>query len=95
MIARSVTPPDRLSSSGASDPLRSLAELLGVSITSCAGIQLEAPGTNPGTLAYGTKAAQPMSLAAGEQTSVLPITSLQNLYIVGDGSSTVSVLIFQ
>jgi len=95
MIARSLTPPDRLSSAGALAPLQSVAQMLGISLTSCIGVQLEAPGTNTGDILYGTEAAQPMSLGTGEKTDILPVKSLGDLYLVGNGSDTVSVLVFQ
>lgn len=95
MIARNVTPPDRLSSAAAADALASLAELMSLELTSCRALQLEAPSTNAGSIYYGSEAAQPMALAPGERTEVLPITSLQNVYVIGDGTNTVSVLVFR
>ena len=94
ILAKTIPPPDRASSAAADDPLQSTGDLFGGATVRCEAVQLEAPTANSGVLSYGSKEHRPMTLAAGEKTEVLPIKNLNDLYITGNGTDTVGVLVF-
>lgn len=75
----------------------SLLDLLDIPTTqrSSAYLILEAPSTNTADILYGDQGNQIITLAStGEKSPLLPVNSLNNLYVVAASSQTLHILVF-
>ena len=72
---------------------KSVEELAKVTDNLGAGfVILQCPAGNGGNITFGTKAAQPAFIVPGGSAEVR-LTNLRDLYVLGDGSDTLIVLV--
>lgn len=76
---------------------QSIVELLSLAAPDTRGTEeiiLQAPAGNSSNINFGTKAAQPGYIIPGGSAS-LEVGSLRNVYVKGDGSDTVIILVLR
>lgn len=71
-----------------------LSALKSLSFATFKALQLQAPSANAAVINYGSTGAASFELAAGATTRVLPCTNTNDLYLSGNGTDSVRILIF-